>query len=216
METKLHRIFPTLSSCVQQTVARCLPRSLHSLRHSSIPQILLFSRVQKGDRDRGAGPAQKVSGVWALGEVISGKKKNHYWGHAPTMSPQKQWHQPFITPYGYLWWLKAGQWSQQRSRSDALSLVSVHHFHWRNILQVSISQRSNTNTWPIKGGGLISGCSSCVWRMIYRLFFFKLQAFLKKQETGSLLETLQRHSHFFSPAALTQISISESDLSIHL
>lgn len=75
METKLHRIFPTLSSCVQQTVARCLPRSLHSLQHSSIPHIPLFSRVQKGDRDRGAGPAQKVSGVWALGEVISSKKK---------------------------------------------------------------------------------------------------------------------------------------------
>lgn len=74
METKLHRIFPTLSSCIQQTVARCLPRSLHSLQHSSIPQILLFSRGQKGDRDRGTGPAQKVSGEWALGEVISGKK----------------------------------------------------------------------------------------------------------------------------------------------
>lgn len=210
METKLHRIFPTLSSCAQQTVACCLPRSLHPLRHSSIPQILLFSRGQKGDRDRGTGPAQTVSGVWALGEVISGKKKKTLLRTSPQHEPSEQSHEPFITPYGYLWWLKAGQWSQ-RSRSDVLSLVAVHHFHWRNILQISILQRSNTNTWPIKGRGLASGCSSCVWRMLYRLFFFlSYKHFLRNRKlvVSWKLCNVIPHITFFSPAALTRMSIS--------
>lgn len=99
METKLHRIFPTLSSCVQQTIAHCLPRSLHSLRHSSIPQILLFSRGLKGDRDRGTGPVQKVSGVWALGEVISGKKKP-YWEQVPNTSPLNNHTNPSLPHMG--------------------------------------------------------------------------------------------------------------------
>lgn len=209
METKLHRIFPTLSSCAQQTVACCLPRSLHPLRHSSIPQILLFSRGQKGDRDRGTGPAQTVSGVWALGEVISGKKKNtienkpptwalwtitrtlHYpiWVSLMTKSRSVESAQPFWRAF---------------SRSCASLSLAQHpadqHF-------AAIQHKHMTN--QRKGFGVRMQLL-CLTYALSTIFFLSYKHFLRNRKlvVSWKLCNVIPHITFFSPAALTQMSIS--------